>query len=649
MKENKQVNVTYWILWGAAVALYVAWPLRHLEAYAWSNDEGLYVQRAALANVGYPLYTETFLNKPPLLVWILQLAFRIAGQTLAVARLTSLCLTLLGFVALGAVVGQLWGRWAGLASAWVLLALPEVPVRAHVVMSDLPAMAFALVALGTALSFRRSRRRIWMALSGAAYAAALLIHPLLIYIMLPLAVSFFLPGLGRIVDRPARRTGWLDIVAFLGVAIGLGLLVLALVERDTFFTSVVRYNYQVTGTNVQLAAPDVNWNHVVEYLRERWALVWLAATAVAMLCMTPSGRRGLVVTASWFIATLVTLLAWSPIWKHYLLLLALPLVAVAGGGLATIGEWVIRESGDNLRLTRWRMVLVALMVVGAGAFAVERCGESMPQPEGGPEWTPDRLAARAFLETTVTPGGFVVTDDPLLAFAAGRLVPPALTGASYKRIRSGYLTVEDLVVSVLRYRAQAVLFATGRLAQLPAFEHWVAAVASKRYGFDSLWGYRLDLPSFAPHVAASHLGSGIELCGHALSSDELRPGDVLTVTLFWERDGSVAEDYTVFVHLVDEENHMSGQHDGPPLMGAYPTSRWTKGLLLPDPHALVISPETPPGKYRLLVGMYHWPSLERLPAYRPDGERWLDDRIQLTKVHVIMSVRASNPSSPLSP
>jgi len=184
---------------------------------------------------------------------------------------------------------------------------------------------------------------------------------------------------------------------------------------------------------------------------------------------------------------------------------------------------------------------------------------------------------------------------------------------------------------------------------LPSFERWVAPVAAERRDFGPIRAYRLALPSSAPHTAVSYLGSGIELCGYALSSDELRPGDVLTVTLFWKRDGPVTEDYTIFVHLLDEENRMWGQHDGPPLMGAYPTGRWTGGLVLPDPHALVISPETPPGRYRLLVGMYRWPSLERLPAYRPGGERWLDDRTLLTEVRIIAPVRASNLSPPSFP
>jgi len=642
--------------------MYIAWPLVHLEAYAWNNDEGLYVQRAALANAGYPLYTETFLNKPPLLIWILQLAFRVAGPTIAVARLTSLSLTLLGVFALGALVSQLWGRWAGLVSALVLLGLPEVPARAHAVISDLPAMAFALVALGATSSFRRSGRRTWLALSGAAYAAALLIHPLLIYTALPLAVILFLPDLHWTLDRPAtgraaslplamypspfvgdgaaRKTGGLDLAVFLGTAASVGLLVLAAIDRHAFSTWVLQYNYR-TASSMQAAASSANWDQIVGYLEQRWTSVWLAVTGAVALCTTRAGRYGLVIAAVWFLATVVTLLVWSPVWVHYLLFLALPLVAVAGGGLAMLGGWVAGGYKREQRPVYWRVALAALALAGLVVFVVERCGETMPYLTEGPEWSPDRLAARAFLETAVPPDGFVATDDPLLAFAAGRLVPPQMTGASHKRIHSGYLTAGGLVASVLRYRAQVVLFATGRLEQLPAFERWVAAVATGRRDFGPLRAYGLDLPPSAPHTASSRLGSGIELRGYALSDDELRPGDVLTVTLFWRRDGPVPlnADHHVFVHLESalqdtEAGRVWGQHDGPPLLGAYPTSDWTEDLLLPDPHPIKIAPETPPGKARLLVGMYGWPSLERLPAFLPDGSRWPDDRIVLAELEV---------------
>ncbi len=627
-------EATYWALWGAALALYLTWPLAHLDAYAWSNDEGLYLQAAALANRGYPLYTVVALNKPPLFVWILQLAFHLAGQTLVAARLATLSLNLLGLVALGTVVGKLWGRWAGLASVWVLLALPEVPVRAHVVMNDLPAMTFALGALGAALSFRYSGRRIWIALSGMAYAGALLTHPLLVHTALPLAAILILPEPSAVLGRPQRRTGWRDFAVFLSVVAGAGLLVLAVVDRQAFFDWVLRGSYAAVGADVQLAPSSTSWKLVTEYLGQRWALVWLAAVGTAFLCTKPDARRGLVMAVAWSVAAAVTLVVWSPVWRHYLLFLAFPLAGVAGGGLAATGAWVIGGLKERRFSGRSRAVLVLLMLIGTVIFCVQRSGESLPHPEGGPEWSSERMAARTYLESAVPPAGFVVTDDPLLAFVTGRLVPPALTEASYKQIRLGRLTTGDLVESVLRYRAQAVLFATGRLALLPSFERWVATVAAERHDFGPLRAYYLVFPFSVSNATASRLDSAIALDGYALSGDQLRPGDVLTVTLFWRREGPVPEDYTVFVHLADEEDRVWGQHDGPPLMGAYPTSCWAEGLLLPDVHALMISPETPPGEYSLWVGMYHWPSLERLPAFRPDGSRWLDDCILLTELRL---------------
>ena len=399
-------QVTYWALWGAAVLLYLAWPLTHLESYAWSNDEGLYVQQAALANAGYPLYSEVLLNKPPLLVWILQLAFCLAGRTLAVARITSLCLTLLGFIGLGAVSRQLWGRWAGLASAALLLGLPEVPVRAHAVMSDLPAMAFALVTLATALAFRGNGRRIWMALSGAALAGTLLIHPLLIYMVLPLAAILFLPGVGQTADRPAGRPAWLDLCVFLGVGIGLGLLVLAAVDRRAFFTWTLHHNVSTVRTNIEFAGPGKD--QMITYLKQRWTLVLLAVPGSAALLAKSSKRHSLLVVLAWFIATSVTLAAWWPVWSHYMLFLAFPLVVAAGGGFAQAGRWVVDMVEGKSGTRWWRIALATVMLVVTVAFIVERFGERAPQPEGGPDWSADHLAARAFLEEATTSDAFIV-------------------------------------------------------------------------------------------------------------------------------------------------------------------------------------------------------------------------------------------------
>jgi hypothetical protein len=626
------MTAAYWVLWGVVVALYLIWPLAHLDDYLWTNDEGLYMQRAALANAGYPLYAEVYLNKPPLLVWILQLAFRVAGPTVATARFAVLCLTLVGFVAVGIVAKQLWGRWAGMVAAGVLLALPEVPVRAHVVMADLTALAFALVAMGAALCFRRGGRRGWMALSGAAFAAALLIHPLLIYAALPLALILFLPGLGASAGKPSHKTGWLAVAIFAGTTAVLGLLTLAAVDRRYFFQWVFEFNY---GAGADLLEPQKNWGRITGYLKDVFPLVWLAALSGVVLSILPEKRRPLLVAVVWWLATVAILMVSSPLQKQYLLFLAFPLAVIAGGGLVTAGKWAIRYFEGKRPLRDGRAVLVLMMLVGAILLAVNRWEETKPHFATASEWSVDHLAAREFLELETLPGEFVATDDPIVAFAAGRLVPPSLTELSTKQIKVGNLTTDDAKGSVLWHGARAALFSTGRLERLPGLEDWVASVATERRDFGDLRVYQLDLPRSVSLSDPSRLGSGIGLHGYALSSDELHPGDTLTVMLLWECDGEVSGDYHVFVHLADEDDHLWGQHDGVPGMEQRPTSQWAVGQRVFDTHPVEIGPDVPPGRYRLLVGMYSWPSLERLPVLRPDGSRWPDDRALLGDVMVI--------------
>ncbi len=622
-------DAVHWTLWGILVALFLAWPLTHLEAYAHNNDEGLYVQRAALANAGCPLYREILFNKPPLLIWILRLAFYLGGQTLTTARVACLSICLMGFVAGAVVVSQLWGRWAALISACLLLGLPEMPVRAHEVTSDLPALALALVALGAALLFRRDGRRFWIALSGAAYTGALLINPLLVYVALPLMLILFLPDLGKTIDgRTSRRTGWLDLVLFGSISVGLGASVLAAIDRQAFFTWVIQSNYTAARSGVVLESEGM-----IEYLADRWTLVWLALVGAVILLGVPRERYRLAVVMAWFVGAAIVFLTWSPVWGHYMLFLAFPMAAAAGGGLARLGEGFIRTWRGARRVTAWHGLLLALALAGIVAFCGERCGEEMPQPEGGPDWSPHQLAAMEFLRAATPPEGYVVTDDPLLAFVAGRMVPPLLTEATFRQILLGNLTTEDVVRCMLCRRTQAVLFATGRLMRLQNLERWVAAIAVEKQTFGPARTYRLDIPDVPPNRMNAPFGQEIVLEGFQLSDEALAPGDVLTVTLFWRAVSPVPVDYSAHVSLVDEAGHTAGECYMPTLMGALRTSLWPEDVLLLDPHRVAIEMDTPPGRYRLRVALCVSPEA-CLPTFQNDNRRWPDGRVVLAELDI---------------
>lgn len=129
------------------------------------------------------------------------------------------------------------------------------------------------------------------------------------------------------------------------------------------------------------------------------------------------------------------------------------------------------------------------------------------------------------------------------------------------------------------------------------------------------------------------LGGKIELLGYDVAGDDASPrsaaeGEALEVTLYWRALTQPDQDYTVFMHLLDQNGALLGQGDGPPLDADYPSSHWLPGQLLSDTHIVQLSGDLPPGAH-LLVGLYRLSDGVRLPAYDVMGERALNDAIRL--------------------
>jgi hypothetical protein len=125
---------------------------------------------------------------------------------------------------------------------------------------------------------------------------------------------------------------------------------------------------------------------------------------------------------------------------------------------------------------------------------------------------------------------------------------------------------------------------------------------------ESFGRLRLILYAFPGNLLTRHtigavLGEAIVLEGYALD-ESVRAGDVLHLDLYWQASTAVAEDYQVFVHLLDEDGQRWAQKDGPPLLGARPTSSWQPGEQLTDRRGLLLPLDMPSGSYHLRVGLY---------------------------------------------
>jgi len=122
-------------------------------------------------------------------------------------------------------------------------------------------------------------------------------------------------------------------------------------------------------------------------------------------------------------------------------------------------------------------------------------------------------------------------------------------------------------------------------------------------------------------------GGQLRLLGLDWSAAEgvpLRPGDSLSLRLFWAREAAPTANYSVFVHLYPlGREEVLAQVDGPPAQPQRPTLTWDDPdeMYISGPLALALPADLPPGEYRLALGVYDYISFERLAL--PDGSAYI--------------------------
>jgi hypothetical protein len=170
------------------------------------------------------------------------------------------------------------------------------------------------------------------------------------------------------------------------------------------------------------------------------------------------------------------------------------------------------------------------------------------------------------------------------------------------------------------------------------WERYAARAPEQEVGFGGVpyaWLYAA-LPADAPpkHALEIHLGDQRRFLGDDLRSLEAAPGDRIPVVLYWQTTEPVADDLSIFLHLLGPDGSLVWQDDGAADHGARPTYSWGKEEIIVDPHTLMLPPGLPEGGYTLVTGLYDWRTGERLPATAPDGERLANDQIAVATLGV---------------
>jgi hypothetical protein len=96
------------------------------------------------------------------------------------------------------------------------------------------------------------------------------------------------------------------------------------------------------------------------------------------------------------------------------------------------------------------------------------------------------------------------------------------------------------------------------------------------------------------------------------------------VTLYWLALRETAQNYKAFVHVLGPDGSVIAQHDGDPVGGYTPTTRWRPGQIIADRHVLTLPEGLPAGEYGLRAGLYQVDPLRNLLVDPPAADNRVD-------------------------
>jgi hypothetical protein len=374
--------------------------------------------------------------------------------------------------------------------------------------------------------------------------------------------------------------------------------------------------------------------------------------------------------------TMLTLRAFFyPDWRGWIDDLAVPVRPTSNVGVVTID---VPEGTHHVRLARASLPTrdIALVLTGLG-FLGFSIGAAIAIRHGDSSWRIPAVLLGVTALVFVAPQSLTLSASSKIHSAqidvdsALRLIGFGVEGStgSILRLRLFWqtkhaITTEDPVHIQLRDSSGRVRVSH---SQLPRFgtggtQYWVPSeiiddwydlrlpgdLAGGMYTLQVAYGAgqsvtigALDLqgtpsPQALPvihHRIDARLANSIRLLGFDSALSPVQAGDSLRVTLFWQAEREVTEDFTVLFQLLDKDGQLVAQRDSMPNNDFSPTLLWSPNQVVADRRVLRLPSSLSPGIYRLVTGMYRYRTLERLPVTR-SGEASDDDLVTLASIKV---------------
>ena len=446
------------------VGLAATFRLANVEHYSGSFDEGIRMEQLLLMELGFRPFRDIFASQGPLLLDLLFPFYVLLGKTIGAARLGVSILSLVG------LVGAWWSLrplqpLAGLGAALLLALSPGYLENSRLALAEVPSLAPCLWALGCGLRWQRGGSAAWLYAAAVLGALGVLIKPMAMPIVVPLALLALL-------RRPLRLGP--PLVA-LAAGVGVTLLVLLALDLPRVLEVLGDYRGGAQGSLGSDAVQNLTLIRTV-LLVERSGLLALAGLGVVL--GLSCWRATTLALFAWPLAQLGLFLAYTDLADKHVVYLGPPLALL--GGLGCGGTAVAISRLRRQRAGLWGLGalvgLGALMLYGSTLPSLWRGDQALLRDDDERvrrDYAGTREQAELMAALT-NPGDFVLTDNPLAAFYARRAVPPWLVDTSGTRVDAGSLTSQVAVREAEQFHPKVVVTSRRRLGKLEGFTRWLA-------------------------------------------------------------------------------------------------------------------------------------------------------------------------------
>ena len=613
-----------------------------LRSFPLSPDEGIHLIWLRLLAAGYRPYSEIYITYPPLYPMAIAAVWQF-WPTEEAQRWFSVAYALFGATGIALLGRKFGGAVVGVAAAALTLFSPVLFEPSVAILGEFPAVAWSVWAIWLAWLGKEpppnkpfwagsSGRRLLLSLSGLCLAASLLTKLLLpfVAVLIPLILIVDHQSQSRsgapysplsTLRLSLTKSKLVDLIGW-GLALLIpSLILLSVYDVGPLFQQVVDQRLKArTAYEADVSFWPPRYARSIQFFQEDAALVILGVVGIGL-----AWRRrlpGVWLMLAWLALALAMLAVHNPIrYKHFLILI--PILAIFGGVaidsiLASLKAQFFTpnaapaaNNGHSKVIAAAGLILLITLYLWQipAALRLWQAKAAVPQPP------PDEVEALAFISQVTAPADCLISDDMQLLYWSGRLTPPELAEVSTNRLKSGALTLAELVAISDAYDCQLVAAVSNRLPQyLPDYMEWVKRKYLGRfhYGEDDLYFAKIDTdPNPATPLWADFAGQVI-FHGYTLPSGPAAPGDRLPLTLIWQAQAAVEADYAIFVQLRDAQNNILASADHQPYLGLLPTSTWPAGAVIQEVTWMELPVDLPAGQYHLYVGLYRPDTLERV-------------------------------------